>query len=120
MALYKVNTSCRDAEACHLRWDLEVEVHELNTIFFIIPDVFVKNGDERLVVLNSLAKLVIEGIRGNSLEYVFTNKDKPIKTMNNSGWQNARKRVELEQVRVHDFKAHIWKKIACCGCFSRR
>ena len=115
MALFKVNTGCRDAEVCHLRWDWEVPVPELNTSIFIIPDVFVKNGDERLVVLNSVAKSVIEGMRGKNFEYVFTYKDKPIETMNNSGWQNARKRVELEQVRVHDLKHTFGRRLRAAG-----
>lgn len=43
-------------------------------------------------------------MRGKNVDYVFTYKDKPIETINNSGWQNAHKRVELEQVKVHDLK----------------
>ena len=115
MALFKVNTGCRDAEVCRLRWDWEVEVPELNTSVFIIPDAFVKNGDERLVVLNSVAKSVIESMRGQSIEYVFTYKDKPIETMNNSGWQNARKRVNLTQVRVHDLKHTFGRRLRAAG-----
>ena len=111
MALFKVNTGCRDAEVCQLRWDWEVEVPELNTSVLIIPDAFVNNGDERLVVLNSVSKSVIESMRGKSSEYVFTYKDKPIKTMNNSGWQNALNRVELEQVRVHDLKQTYGRRL---------
>lgn len=57
-----------------------------------------------MVVLNSVAKSLIESMRGKNVDYVFTYKDKPIETINNSGWQNAHKRVELEQVKVHDLK----------------
>ena len=52
MALFAVNTGCRDAEICNLRWEWEVEVPELGTSVFIIPEVAVKNGEDRLVVLN--------------------------------------------------------------------
>jgi hypothetical protein len=31
MALLKVNTGCREQEACRLRWDCEVKVPELDT-----------------------------------------------------------------------------------------
>ena len=50
MALFAVNTGCRDSEICNLQWDWEVKVPELETSVFIVPGSFVKNGDERLVV----------------------------------------------------------------------
>ena len=71
MALFKVNTGCRDQEVCGLRWEWEVEVPELGTSVFIIPGSQVKNGDERLVVLNRVAKSVIDSVRGQHAEYVF-------------------------------------------------
>lgn len=37
MALYKVNTGCREQEVCRLRWDYEVKVPELDTSVFVIP-----------------------------------------------------------------------------------
>lgn len=44
-----------------LRWDWEVRVPELDNIsVFIIPGTWVKNSDDRLVVLNDQAKAVIE------------------------------------------------------------
>ena len=60
MALFKMNTGCREQEVCGLRWDYEVKVPELDTSVFIIPGERVKNGDERLVVLNRVARSVIE------------------------------------------------------------
>lgn len=115
MALFKVNTGCRDGEVCGLRWDWEVPVPELNTSVFIIPDVHVKNGEERLVVLNRVAKSVIDSMRGKNPEYVFTYQEKPIETMNNSGWQHARKRAGLEQVRVHDLKHTFGRRLRAAG-----
>lgn len=115
MALFKVNTGCRDAEVCGLRWDWEVEVPELETSVFIIPGTFVKNGDERLVVLNRVAKSVIESMRGRHSEYVFTYNKKPIETMNNSGWQHARLRAGLQQVRVHDLKHTFGRRLRAAG-----
>lgn len=115
MALFKVNTGCRDGEVCSLRWDWEVEVPELETSVFIIPDAHVKNGDERLVVLNDVAKSVIESMRGKHPVYVFTYRGKPTGTMNNSGWQNARKRVGMEHVRVHDLKHTFGRRLRAAG-----
>ena len=60
MALFTVNTGCRDQEVCNLRWEWEVVVPELGTSVFIVPGSQVKNGDDRLVVLNRMAKSVIE------------------------------------------------------------
>jgi integrase len=37
MALFKVNTGCREAEVCALRWDWEVEVPGPVLSVFIIP-----------------------------------------------------------------------------------
>ena len=37
MALYKVNTGCREQEVCQLRWEWEVKVPELATSLFILP-----------------------------------------------------------------------------------
>ena len=65
MSLFAVNTGCRAGEICKLRWDWEVQVPELNTSVFIIPGEDVKNGDERLVVLNKVAKSVVDSVRGH-------------------------------------------------------
>ncbi len=37
MALFAVNTGCRDSEICNLRWSWEVKVPELEATAFIIP-----------------------------------------------------------------------------------
>jgi len=55
MALFAVNTGCRDGEICNLRWNWKIDVPQLNTAVFIIPGEQVKNGDDRLVVLNRIA-----------------------------------------------------------------
>lgn len=76
MALFKVNTGCREQEVCKLRWDWGISVPELGTSALLIPADFggrharsgVKNGDERLVVLNSVDKSIIEKQRGISRE----------------------------------------------------
>jgi integrase len=60
MALFKVNTGTRQKEVCGLRWEWEVAVAELATSVFIIPEDRVKNGEERLLVLNRVAMSVIE------------------------------------------------------------
>jgi integrase len=64
---FAVNTGCHDGEICNLRWDWEVQVPEMDTSIFIVPEHFVKNGEERLVVLNKIAKSVVNNRRGPSL-----------------------------------------------------
>jgi hypothetical protein len=56
MALFRVNTGLREQEVCGLKWDYEVKVPELDTSVFVIPGERIKNGEERLVVLNGIAK----------------------------------------------------------------
>ncbi|MGH1543678.1 MAG: hypothetical protein ACRBHB_24975 [Arenicella sp.] len=78
MATFGVHTGCRDGEICKLKWEWEVQVPQMQTSLFVIPGEYVKNSDDRLVVLNDTAKALIDKVRGVNSEYVFTYKDKPI------------------------------------------
>jgi integrase len=71
MFLFESNSGTREEEVCGLRWDWEVQVPELETSVFIIPGDKVKNTEERLVVLNRIARSVIDTVRGVHPEYVF-------------------------------------------------
>ena len=115
MALFAANTGCRDQEVCQLRWAWEVLVPELKTSVFIIPRSRVKNGDERLVVINRIARSVIEACRGTHLEFVFTFRRHPVTRMMTSAWVRARKRTALRQVRVHDLKHTFGRRLRAAG-----
>jgi integrase len=145
MALFKVNTGCRDREVCGLKWDDEVKVPELDTSVFIIPGDRVKNAQDRLVVLNRIARSVVEAQRGQHPEYVFTFVPKrgkakpgehqeapapvPVFRMNNSAWKNARVRAAdkweeqtgsaapegFRRVRVHDLKHTFGRRLRAAG-----
>lgn len=115
MALFAVNTGCRDQEVCGLRWEWEVRVPELGTSVFIVPGTRVKNGDERLVVLNRVARSVVEAQRGIDREHVFTFRGKRITRMMTRGWKLARARVGMEQVRVHDLKHTFGRRLRAAG-----
>lgn len=115
MALFKVNTGTREQEVCGLRWEWEVPVPQLNTSVFIIPEEWVKNGEPSLVVINRVARSVIEAVRGEHPEFVFTYRGHPITGMNNTAWQRARKRAELVQVRVHDLKHTFGRRLRAAG-----
>jgi hypothetical protein len=47
-------------------------VPELGTSVFVIPGDLVKNGEDRLVVMNDVAMSVIEARRGIHPRWVFT------------------------------------------------
>lgn len=119
MALFKVNTGTREHEVISLRWQWEVPVPELETSVFVVPRAHVKKGIERVVVLNRIARSVIESCRGEHAELVFTHgRGRGYTNIYNSGWQGARRRAgeryqkELggscpdgfRNVRVHDLK----------------
>lgn len=112
MALFGVHTGLRNREICKLRWEWERDVEELGVSVFVIPRNVAKNGEERVVVLNAVARSVIESQRGRHPEFVFVYQHnagrgnggpgrrnhqpmepRPIQTMNNSAWQTARKRA---------------------------
>lgn len=129
MALFKVNTGTRDQEVCGLRWEWEVRIPELDTSVFLIPGKYVKNREDRVVVLNAVAKRVIDDVRGMHPGFVFTYRGNAIETMRNSGWQAARARAtkqyqdELGEpapegykaIRVHDLKHTFGRRLRAAG-----
>ncbi|KPW49774.1 Integrase [Pseudomonas syringae pv. broussonetiae] len=137
MALFKVNTGCREQEVCKLRWDWEISVPELETSVFLIPADFggrharsgVKNGDERLVVLNSVARSIIEKQRGVNKDWVFPFNDTAMHRMNDTAWKKARVRAaKLWQeknlrpahpgylsIRIHDLKHTFGRRLRAAG-----
>lgn len=115
MALFKVNTGTREAEVCNLIWDWEVKLPELGTSVFIIPSHRVKNRDDRLVVLNSEARGIIEKRRGTHPTHVFSYRGRPVTKMNTKAWRRARDRVSLPYVRVHDLKHTYGRRLRAAG-----
>ncbi|MEZ2742626.1 tyrosine-type recombinase/integrase [Paenalcaligenes hominis] len=133
MALFKVNTGCREQEVCKLQWEWEIKIPELQTSVFLIPADFggrsdkagVKNREDRLVILNSTAKKIIDSQRGLHDEWVFPYDDGPLGRMNASGWRAARRRaVEkwrenykkepaegFANIRVHDLKHTFGRRL---------
>jgi integrase len=145
MSLFKVNTGLREQEVCGLKWVDEVEVPELNTSVFLIEGDKVKNGQDRVVVLNRVARSVIDSVRGQHPEYVFVRFPKrkksaagnpsaerkgfPLTSMNTTAWQNARVRAAdkwkeqtgtdaadgFRRVRVHDLKHTFGRRLRAAG-----
>ncbi len=115
MCLYKVNTGCREQEVCQLRWDWEFEIPELNTSVFVLPGSLTKNNKERVVVLNSVARAVINRQRGKHPDRVFTYKGRPTNSMKNSSWKRIRSELGLEAVRLHDLRHTAGRRLRAAG-----
>jgi integrase len=82
---------------------------------FVIPEEHVKNGQDRLVVLNEVAHALIEQRRGIDSRFVFTFRGRPVTRMLNSAWLRARERAGLPQVRVHDLKHTFGRRLRAAG-----
>ena len=115
MTLFAVNTGLRQAELVGLRWHWKVQVPELDTTVFILPEDMTKNGEERIVVLNRVAKFVIDSVRSMHPEFVFTYRGRPVTKMYNSAWKKARERAGLPQVRVHDLRHTFGHRLRAAG-----
>jgi hypothetical protein len=114
-------------EVVNLRRSWESPVPELGTSVFVIPRSFVKNGQDRYVVLNRMAGSVIDSCRGEHPEFVFICEGRPVTKVYNSGWKAARRRAAkryagelgspcpdgFRSVRVHDLTrlaiARAWR-----------
>ncbi len=129
MALFKVNTGLREQEVVNLRWRWEVAIPELKSSIFVIPRDYVKNALERYVVLNKIARTVIENCRGRHSEFVFTRNGSPVTHIYNSGWKAARRRAAaryerefgracpagFRSIRVHDLKHTFGHRLRVAG-----
>jgi integrase len=134
MALFKVNTGTREQEVCGLKWSYEVKVPESGTSVFLVPAERVKNGEERVIVLNRVARSIIDSLRGKHPEFVFVQEFKkteprPLSGMNGSAWQSARVRAAAKwaetkgepapdgfrRVRVHDLKHTFGRRLRAAG-----
>lgn len=66
-------------------------------------------------MLNRIARSVVEEVRGDHPDYVFTFKGKPIGAINNRAWKRARRDANLAQVRVHDLKHTFGRRLRAAG-----
>jgi integrase len=115
MALFKVNTGCREAEVTGLRWEWETLVPELGVPVFLIPGSCTKNRQSRVIVINRVAQSVVDQQRGIHSEFVFTFKGKPVRKMYSTAWKKARQRVGMKQVRVHDLRHTFGRRLRAAG-----
>jgi integrase len=132
MVLFCLNTGLRENVIVSLRWQWELKVELDNKIVsvFEVPRHYVK-GRKSLayVVCNSVAQRILDGVRGQHAEFVFVwrrertrNIDKepvmryaPVTTMNNTAWQNARRKAGLADVHVHDLRHTVGMRLREAG-----
>jgi len=108
-SLFGLHTGCREGEICSLKWEWEVEIPEGSV--FVLPEWVTKNGEERVVVINAVARSILEAQRRKHPTRVFTypgrGKDKgtrfPLQTIYNSAWKSGRERAaDLYEQEMHE------------------
>ena len=129
MALFKVNTGTREQEVCGLRWDWQEPVPELGTTVFVVPGASTKNKEDRLIVLNRVARSIIEQQRGKHPTWVFPYRVDRVTRMYNSAWKHARDKAAnrytqelgsspppgFRSIRVHDLKHTFGRRLRAAG-----
>lgn len=115
MTLFALHTGLRDQEICGLRWEWEHQVMGLETTVFVIPETEAKNGRERIVPLNSVARSIIESRRGQGVEFVFEREGGKLSRMNNKAWRKAREAAGLPALRVHDLRHTFGMRLRAAG-----
>lgn len=129
MVLFALSTGARDANVCRLRWDWERPVPELGRSVFVIPPAEFKTNRTHVLILNDAAWSIVEACRGLHPDFVFTYRRervknhhldpamdyKPVATMNNTAFQNARAAAGLERMRVHDLRHTFGQRLRDAG-----
>lgn len=118
--LYAVNTGCREQEICQLRWDWEVKIPDMGISVFVLPESYTKTRTERVVVLNCVARRIIEGRRGINETYVFTYRDRPMGALNNTAWRRAWRKAGLPVKKgirrgVHNLRHTFGRRLRSAG-----
>ena len=129
MVLFALSTGARDANVCRLRWDWERQLPELGRSVFVIPPAEFKTNRTHVLILNDAAWSIVEACRGLHPDFVFTYRRervknhhlapamdyKPVATMNNTAFQNARAAAGLERMRVHDLRHTFGQRLRDAG-----
>jgi len=133
VCLFLLNSGLRSkSEAVRLDWRWEIAVPELDCSVFLVPGDNRKNEEDHVCVLNSVARSIIERCRGKHPTAVFTFRGKPLRSVNNTAWLNARERAvakyeerfaepapEVSHAARARFAAHGRAPSTCGGCVAR-
>jgi integrase len=115
MALFAVNTGLREGNVCGLQWIWEVPLPAYGRSVFVVPAESFRGRRDHVVVLNDAAWSIVQAQRGLHPIWVFPFRGERIGTMNNTGWQRARRAVGLERVRVHDLRRTFACRLRAMG-----
>jgi len=130
MALYALNTGCREQEITGLQWEWERRAQGVKNVMFELPGKVTKNGEPRVIVLNQIAAEAVDRQRGLHKTHVFTyqpptpksgpNKDKqperhPVLRINTKAWRSARERAKLGDLHFHDLKHTFGRRLRAAG-----
>ncbi len=88
---------------------------EVDDSVFIIPNEVAKNGEERIVVLNRVARKVVEGERGKHRRVVFSYRGERMTRIRTHACKRARDRAGLPEVRVHDLRHTFGHRLRAVG-----
>lgn len=110
MTLFALQTGLRDQELCGLKWEHEDKTSQA----FIITEERAKNGHERTVPLNTVARSIVDRYRGQS-DFVFHLNGNRLERMNNRAWRKAREAANLAKVRVHDLRHTFGMRLRAAG-----
>lgn len=114
MALFALHTGLRDQEICGLKWEHEAKISGTQDAVFIVTEERAKNGHERIVPLNAVARSIVDRYRGQS-DFVFHLKGNRLERMNNRAWRKAREAANLAEVRVHDLRHTFGMRLRAAG-----
>lgn len=115
MALFAVNTGLRDANVCALEWGWEVPIPELARSVFVIPAEAFKSRRSHVAILNDAAWSIVQTQRDKHPQWVFPFRGRRLNGMNNNGWQRARRKAGLPDVRVHDLRHAFATRLRAAG-----
>ena len=122
VCLFLLNSGLRSkSEAVRLDWRWEIVVPELDCSVFLVPGDARKNEEDHVCVLNSVARSIIERGRGKHPTAVFTFRGKPLRSVNNTAWLNARARAvgEVRRAVRRTARPRAFARCTCTTCGTR-
>jgi len=108
IVLFALNTGCRDQEMCQLKWS------DYQNGLFVLSGERTKNGEDRIVPLNSVARNLIDSLPRTG-EYVFMQNGRPFTRITGTAWKTARTKANLLQCRAHDLRHTFGRRLRSAG-----
>ena len=93
----------------------EVTVPEVSRGVFVIPPEAFKTNRAHVVILNDIARSIVQAQRGKHPFWAFPHRDKRIYQMNSTAWKRARLNAGLHRVRIHDLRHTFACRLRAAG-----